>query len=152
MLHLAGHQTGSRLVCPECGKTFTRQASLRSHLSVHEVEDSMVCAICGEEFPTEKQLEQHTAMQHQEQGREGGQEQEQHQEPRRAGFICKACGKVCENSRAYKEHLLKHKKLKSSLELIKKRKGPIVREGFKLSCKFCSKRFSKPSQLIRHER
>jgi hypothetical protein len=73
-------------------------------------------------------------------------------EPRRAGFICKACGKVCDSSRAYKEHLLKHKKLKSSLELIKKRKGPVARDGFKLSCKFCQKKFSKPSQVIRHER
>ena len=73
-------------------------------------------------------------------------------EPRRAGFICKACNKVCDTSKAYKEHLLRHKKLKSSLELIKKRKGPVARDAFKLSCKFCSKKFSKPSQVIRHER
>ena len=47
---------------------------------------------------------------------------------------------------------MRHKKLKSSLELIKKRKGPVARDAFKLSCKFCSKKFSKPSQVVRHER
>ena len=152
MLHMAGHQSGTKLVCPECGKTFSRQASLRSHLSIHEEEDSLACPQCGEEFPTERALQQHTALQHPD--REDGQlvGAMEIPEPKKTGFICKSCSKICDNSKAYKEHLLKHKKLKSSLELIKKRKGPVVRDGFKVICKFCSKKFSKPSQLVRHER
>ena len=58
---------------------------------------------------------------------------------------------MCETSKAYKEHLLRHKKLKSSLELIKKRKGPVARDAFKLSCKFCSKKFSNKGNLNQHE-
>ena len=56
---MAGHQTGSCLVCPECGKTFSRVASLRCHLAVHQEEDNLVCDDCGEEFVTEVQLQTH---------------------------------------------------------------------------------------------
>ena len=152
MLHMASHQTVSKLVCPQCGKTFSRQASLRSHLAIHEEEDSLACTQCGEEFPTEAQLEQHMTTEHPENGEGQIIGREQGPEPKKTSFICKSCSKVCDSSKTYKEHLLKHKKLKSSLELIKKRKGPVAREGFKLSCKFCSKKFSKPSQVVRHER
>ena len=169
-LHRASHQTGSRLECPECGKTFTRLASLKCHLAIHEEEDNLTCTECGDEFTTEKMLDQHFELKHSLIGSDLKTETESPQktdnflamfsskpaqsasDSKKHSFKCKTCGKVCENSKDFKEHQLRHKKLKSSLELIRKRSKLVTREGFKLSCKYCSKKFLKPSQVTRHER
>jgi transcription elongation factor Elf1 len=36
--------------CPECGKTFSRIASLKAHIMVHEKEETLMCTECGDEF------------------------------------------------------------------------------------------------------
>ena len=82
--------------------------------------------------------------------------------------MCYKCGKIfaqqaglkChlaiheedDNFKGFKEHPLKHKKLKFSLELLKKGYKTIQRDGFKLNCQFCNKKSSKPSQVVCHER
>ena len=50
-LHLATHvEMGGKPVCPECGKTFSRMASLKAHIMMHEKEESLMCQECGDEF------------------------------------------------------------------------------------------------------
>ena len=156
-LHLASHQVGEKLMCPECNKTFSRLASLKCHLAVHEEEDNLVCSECGEEFTTEKQLENHNNAKHlytsvkSEHHRLIKDQDVINSKPR--SFWCKTCSKGFANSKELREHQIKHKKLKSSLELIKKRSKTQPKDGIPgYPCKFCSKRFLKPSQVIRHER
>ena len=48
-LHMALHQTGSPQ-CPDCGKKFSRIASLKAHIMLHEKEESLICPECGDEF------------------------------------------------------------------------------------------------------
>ena len=57
-----------------------------------------------------------------------------------------------DNFKGFKEHQFKHKKLKFSLELLKKGYKTIQLDGFKLNCQFCNKKSSKPSQVVCHER
>lgn len=50
-LHLATHvEPGDKPVCPECGKTFSRVASLKAHIMMHEKEENLMCPECGDEF------------------------------------------------------------------------------------------------------
>ena len=174
-LHRASHQTGARLECPECRKTFSRLASLKCHLAIHEEDDNLTCSECGDEFTTEKMLEHHYELKHSLLSSDvnphhsttttssSSATQENFLtllptsnnvvgDSKNYSFKCKTCGKICENSKDFKEHQLRHKKLKSSLELIRKRSKVLARENFKLSCKYCSKKFLKPSQVARHER
>ena len=51
-LHLAIHNTDNPL-CPECGKKFSRIASLKAHIMMHEKEENMICPECGDEFPVQ---------------------------------------------------------------------------------------------------
>ena len=163
---MASHQTGEKLFCPECDKSFSRLASLKCHLAVHQEDDNLVCGDCGDEFLTEKQLENHRISKHLFTSNKsivsyddtsdqyfafGNEDTLQREGIKNSSFWCKTCSKNFSNSKDLKEHQLKHKKLKSSLELIKKRTKIGTRDG-KLSCKFCSKKFSKPSQVVRHER
>ena len=157
-LHLASHQVGEKLMCPECNKTFSRLASLKCHLAVHEEEDNLECSECGEEFSTEKQLKNHTDAKHLNPSVKSEQHSFFHEEDvidsKSRSFWCKTCNKGFANSKELREHQIKHKKLKSSLELIKKRTKTQSKDGGipGYSCKYCSKRFLKPSQVIRHER
>ena len=170
-LHRASHQTGERLECPECGKSFTRLASLKCHLAMHEEEDNLLCSECGDEFTTEKMLEQHFELKHSDMSPNLKLDSEFTEktenlltmfpnpavqltatDTKKSSLKCKTCGKECATSKEFKEHQLRHKKLKSSLELIRKRSKVVTRDGYKLSCKYCSKKFLKPSQVTRHER
>ena len=36
--------------CPECGKKFSRVASLKAHIMLHEREETLMCPECGDEF------------------------------------------------------------------------------------------------------
>ena len=63
MLHMGGHQSGTKLRRPEGGKIFSRLASLGSHLYIHGEGGNPACPQCGQEFPTEKDLQQHTVVQ-----------------------------------------------------------------------------------------
>ena len=130
-LHRASHQTGARLECPECGKTFSRLASLKCHLAMHEEDDNLTCSECGDEFTTEKMLEYHLELKHSivssdlnpltttnstsSQNCENFLTILPSSNSVAAGdpsFKCKTCGKVCENSKEFIEHQLRHKKLK----------------------------------------
>lgn len=53
-LHLATHvEPGAKPTCPDCGKKFSRVASLKAHIMMHEREESLMCTECGDEFATQ---------------------------------------------------------------------------------------------------
>lgn len=52
VLHMATHNINDPK-CPECGKKFTRIASLKAHIMLHEKEESLFCFECGDEFSTQ---------------------------------------------------------------------------------------------------
>ncbi|XP_023226750.1 zinc finger protein 25-like [Centruroides sculpturatus] len=58
LLHQATHCT-SDPVCPECGKKFSRVASLKAHVMLHEKEENLECPECGDEFSTQPHLDKH---------------------------------------------------------------------------------------------
>ena len=43
-------------VCPECGKKFSRVASLKAHIMLHERDESLICPECGDEFGVQVRL------------------------------------------------------------------------------------------------
>lgn len=50
-LHQATHvPPDGEPTCPECGKTFSRVASLKAHIMLHEKEETLMCTECGDEF------------------------------------------------------------------------------------------------------
>ena len=51
-------------MCPVCGKTFNRQASLKYHLAIHGKEDNLACDKCSEEFQTYKTWQTHESEEH----------------------------------------------------------------------------------------
>ena len=54
-LHNATHNT-DELKCPDCLKTFSRMASLKSHLMLHEKDESLICSECGDEYTLQVSL------------------------------------------------------------------------------------------------
>ena len=62
-LHMALHNTSSQ--CPECGKKFSRLASLKAHISLHIEEDILTCQQCDNEFETMRDLRRHIEEEHQ---------------------------------------------------------------------------------------
>ena len=70
-------------------------------------------------------------------------------------FTCKTCGTKLKTIKEYQNHLEHHNKLKSTLKLKQKKKSKVKdskSKFYKNACKFCNKKFQKPSQLLRHER
>ena len=62
ILHSSTHiSAGNSPTCPECGKRFSRMASLKCHIMIHEMEEICVCQECGEEFGVQGQLDRHLA-------------------------------------------------------------------------------------------
>ncbi len=55
ILHQALHNTADPR-CPECGKKFSRIASLKAHIMLHEKEENLVCSECGDEFTVQVSL------------------------------------------------------------------------------------------------
>lgn len=50
-LHVATHvPADGEPTCPECGKKFSRIASLKAHIMLHEKEENLMCTECGDEF------------------------------------------------------------------------------------------------------
>ncbi|KAL8603303.1 hypothetical protein ACOMHN_053999 [Nucella lapillus] len=138
-LHVATHvaEDGSP-TCPECGKKFSRVASLKAHIMMHEKEENLMCPECGDEFSVQSQLDRHMNEHRQEQ----------------AGartYSCRQCGADYPRLSELREHMKQHYKIKASLSH-RTYKRNIDRTGFNHRCKHCSKTFQKPSQLIRHER
>merc|ERR1719273_53305 len=107
-LHRASHQTGARLECPECRKTFSRLASLKCHLAIHEEDDNLTCSECGDEFTTEKMLEHHLELKHSilssDMNPHTSTTTNVAGDSKNYSFKCKTCGKICENSKDFKEH------------------------------------------------
>ncbi|XP_072013955.1 zinc finger protein 236-like [Amphiura filiformis] len=141
-LHKATHNT-DELRCPDCMKTFSRLASLKSHLMLHEKDESLICSECGDEFTLQIDLDSHLDEHREE--RSG--EQRVHK--------CKTCGEEFNMIYLLKEHQrIQHNRFKGAKSLsaaTQKRRVP-DRSGFIHVCTHCGKSFQKPSQLVRHVR
>ncbi|XP_074645057.1 zinc finger protein 236-like [Tubulanus polymorphus] len=137
VLHMATHDPDNP-VCPECGKRFSRVASLKAHLMVHEREEILTCPECGDEFISKNQLERH--MNDHKQANEC---------PRT--YNCKHCSQIFNKLVELREHVKQHQKVKSSISHRCYRRN-IDRSKFPYLCKNCNKSFLKPSQLERHIR
>ncbi|XP_059150373.1 zinc finger protein 236-like isoform X2 [Physella acuta] len=139
LLHLATHVGPDRdPICPECGKKFSRVASLKAHIMLHEKEENLMCPECGDEFSVQHQLDKHL------------QEHRQESEGMRT-YQCRQCSQEYTKMALLKEHMKLHYRVKSSLHH-RNYKRNVDRSGFTHKCKTCTKTFQKPSQLERHER
>ncbi|XP_064640452.1 zinc finger protein 236-like [Lineus longissimus] len=136
-LHAAIHNIDNPK-CPECGKKFTRVASLKAHLMMHEREESLMCSECGDEFGLQSQLDRHM------------EEHREEQEGRRR-YPCKQCTQEFGRMHLLREHMKQHYKIKSSMSH-KTYRRQIDRTRFPHKCAHCGKTFLKPSQLQRHIR
>ncbi|KAJ8303634.1 hypothetical protein KUTeg_020030 [Tegillarca granosa] len=138
-LHLATHVgPDGEPVCPECGKKFSRIASLKAHIMLHEKEENLMCTECGDEFSLQSQLDKHM------------QEHRQEQEGRRT-YACRQCTQEFNKPSYLREHMKQHYKIKSSLAH-RPYKRNVDRTNFHYKCQSCGKTFQKPSQLERHNR
>ncbi|CAG5136803.1 unnamed protein product, partial [Candidula unifasciata] len=139
LLHQATHVGPDRdPVCPECGKKFSRVASLKAHIMMHEKEENLMCAECGDEFSVQHQLDRHLL------------EHRQESDGART-FQCRQCHQEYNKMSTLKEHMKQHYKVKASLHH-RNYKRNVDRTGFFHKCQHCNKTFQKPSQLERHER
>ncbi|XP_076328463.1 zinc finger protein 236-like isoform X2 [Tachypleus tridentatus] len=135
-LHQATHCT-SDPTCPECGKKFSRVASLKAHVMLHEKEENLICSECGDEFSTQMQLDQHT--------------KHHKEEVQDRVYCCKHCTQKFNRASNLRDHMKIHYKIKASLAH-RNYKRNIDRSTFPHKCHTCSKLFQKPSQLVRHIR
>ncbi|XP_014208853.1 zinc finger protein 37 isoform X4 [Copidosoma floridanum] len=53
------HEKREKVVCQECGKTFTKKDSFKRHMSVHTGSKPYKCVICNKPFARRSQLRQH---------------------------------------------------------------------------------------------
>ncbi|XP_041376964.1 zinc finger protein 236-like [Gigantopelta aegis] len=137
-LHMATHVgENSTPTCPECGKTFSRVASLKAHIMMHEKEENVMCPECGDEFGIQSQLDRHM--------------QEHRDEQSKRTHMCRQCNMEFSKLVMLREHMKQHYKVRQSL-FHRTYKRNIDRSTFHHRCKYCPKSFQKPSQLVRHER
>ncbi|CAH1779250.1 unnamed protein product [Owenia fusiformis] len=137
VLHQATHNTDDP-VCPECGKKFSRVASLKFHIMMHEKEENLMCTECGDEFSLQPQLDKHM------------QEHRDEQVGSRV-YACKQCSLEFMKMSLLREHMKTHYKKRSS-HSVKHHRQRVDRSGFTQKCSHCNKTFQKPSQLERHTR
>ena len=139
---------------------------MECYLAIHGEEDNLACNKCGEEFKTYRTLEIHESRGHciiaflkEEELRITDDVSNLLDQtvclqtgfgliPQSSSY--ETCGR--KNPRVLKKHQINHRKLDSSLGVVRRKPKVIIRDGFKLACKFCKKRFDKPSAIKRHER
>jgi KRAB domain-containing zinc finger protein len=50
------------VICPECGKAFSTNISLKQHLLVHSGRKDHTCEVCGRTFYTRSQVNAHQKL------------------------------------------------------------------------------------------
>jgi uncharacterized Zn-finger protein len=121
---MALHNTSSQ--CPECGKKFSRLASLKAHISLHIEEDTLTCQQCDNEFETMRALRRHIEEEHQlnktapltlaELNHSFNGSANRETDPVIKIFPCKQCHDNFNTMRALKEHSRYHQKVPKLLE------------------------------------
>ncbi|XP_015589810.2 uncharacterized protein LOC107265174 isoform X2 [Cephus cinctus] len=71
------HEKREKIVCAECGKTFTKKDSFNRHMSVHTGSKPHACLICSKPFARRSQLRQHLLI-----------------HTGKRPFVCDICGKA----------------------------------------------------------
>ena len=99
-LHLATHVGEDRdPICPECGKKFSRVASLKAHIMLHEKEENLICSECGDEFSVQSQLDRHM-----------NEHRQEHEGARM--HTCRQCPAEYPKLAELREHMKQHYKIK----------------------------------------
>lgn len=159
---MALHSTLSQ--CPECGKKFSRAASLKAHIRQHFQEDTLTCQHCDNEFETLRALQHHIDEEHLETASKEVEmtlaelNQQPAVSPEQASdtiFSCKQCHASFGTMRALKDHSRFHQKVNSILVPKKKsmKGNPVKLPGKpRFKCSYCELAFDKPSLCARHER
>lgn len=86
---ISQHEKREKIVCAECGKTFTKKDSFKRHMAVHTGSKPHSCMICAKNFARRSQLRQHLLI-----------------HTGKKPFVCDICGK----SFAQKPGLICHRK------------------------------------------
>ncbi|XP_011502141.1 PREDICTED: zinc finger protein 845-like [Ceratosolen solmsi marchali] len=71
------HEKREKIVCAECGKTFSKKDSFKRHMAVHTGNKPYVCIICNKPFARRSQLRQHLLI-----------------HTGKRPFVCDICGKA----------------------------------------------------------
>ncbi|XP_025073774.1 zinc finger protein 41-like [Pogonomyrmex barbatus] len=74
---LSQHEKRDKIVCAECGKTFTKKDSFKRHMVVHTGCKPHACMICSKPFARRSQLRQHLLI-----------------HTGKRPFVCDICGKA----------------------------------------------------------
>ncbi|XP_076288000.1 uncharacterized protein LOC143212765 isoform X3 [Lasioglossum baleicum] len=74
---LTQHEKREKIVCAECGKTFTKKDSFKRHMAVHTGCKPHSCLICNKPFARRSQLRQHLLI-----------------HTGKRPFVCDICGKA----------------------------------------------------------
>lgn len=128
-LHMSTHN--SQLRCPQCGKIFSRIASLKGHIRIHFKNEYFQCNLCSEIFHYEIKLHHHMHINHRLSVRSDN---------------CKITSKTMHSSPVQPDVPNDNSSCPSTHEIdrIVKRKEH--------QCVYCEKIFLRSSSLKRHER